>query len=394
VSSGPRATGADDQLRAPARSTAAATLTATIAILPVYLLGSMAVTIRGELGFSEAGLGMAVTAFWAAMTLGGTPGGRLVQRLGATRSIRLGALAAAVTLLGASTSRSYPELVLWMLVGGATSGIANPATDLTIAWNVPAHRRGLAFGVKQSAIPGATLLAGLAIPVFLLTVGWRWAFIAFSVLLVPILLAMPTVPISPPATASAAEGTARPRLTPIVILSGASGMGMVAMTAGAAFYVESTVASGVPLELAGTLLAIGSAVGVAGRLGVAWRFADTRRPFAAVAWITGLGAVGTALIGLGSTGPLLLLATVLALGVGWSWNGLFVHAVVKVHAGAPATAMGVVVSGTAAGGIVGPLLFGVLTERIGYPAGWAMTTVAYALASVLMLVAAPRPGGA
>lgn len=43
-------------------------------------------------------------------------------------------------------------------------------------------RRGFAFGVKQSAVPLTAMLAGLAVPVFAVTVGWRWAFGAAAAL--------------------------------------------------------------------------------------------------------------------------------------------------------------------------------------------------------------------
>lgn len=372
----------------PARATAASALTATTAILPVFLLGATAVSVRTDLGFSESALGVAVAAFWATMALGGVPGGRLVQRLGPTRSIRTGAVAATVALLGTSTARSFSQLVGWMLVGGLASGLANPATDLTIARSVPEGRRGLAFGVKQSAIPTATLLAGLAVPAFALTVGWRWAYLVAALLVVPVLLVMPRLPTGArdtPRSADAGDSSLRT----VLLLAAAAGLAMAAMTAGAAFYVESAARAGVALDVAGTLLATGSLFGIAGRLGFAWGLAEARRPFLAVAALTGLGGIGSAVIGSGSTGVVLLLGTVLAFGAGWGWNGLFVHAVVRVNPSAPAAAMGVVVTGTAIGGVVGPLTFGLLVEHRGYGAAWVATCAGFAVAALLMLVAAP-----
>jgi 4-diphosphocytidyl-2-C-methyl-D-erythritol kinase len=45
-----------------------------------------------------------------------------------------------------------------------------------LARRVEVARRATAFAVKQSAIPAAMLLGGLAVPALALTVGWRWAF--------------------------------------------------------------------------------------------------------------------------------------------------------------------------------------------------------------------------
>ena len=51
------------------------------------------------------------------------------------------------------------------------------ASNTSLSRQVPAGRQGLSFGVKQAAIPVSTLLAGAAVPVVALTVGWRWAFV-------------------------------------------------------------------------------------------------------------------------------------------------------------------------------------------------------------------------
>jgi predicted MFS family arabinose efflux permease len=372
------------------RATAAATLTATISILPVFLLGATAVPLRGDLGFGETGLGLAVAAFWATMALGGVPGGRLVQRLGPSRAIRGSALVSAASMLGASTARSWGMLVVWMLCAGVASGFGNPATDLTVAWTVPDHRRGIAFGVKQSAVPGATLLAGLAVPVLALTVGWRWAFVSGAAIAIPILLLMPSVPYARGAGGRRLRGDSADRA--VLLLAAAAGLAMSGMTAMGAFYVESADTNGVSLDTAGALLAVGSLAGVLARFFFAWGLADSRRPFLVVASLTGLGGLGLALMATGATGALLLVATIIAFGAGWGWNGLFVHAVVRVNPEAPAAAMGVIVSATAAGGVAGPLLFGVLVVAAGYPAAWLVAAATFVGAAGLMVVSARRLG--
>jgi predicted MFS family arabinose efflux permease len=371
------------------RATGAATLTATISILPVFLLGAVAVPLRTDLGFGETGLGVAAAAFWLTMALGGAPGGHLAQRLGPSRAIRTSALVSAVALLGASTAGSWLWLVLWMVLAGAISGFGNPSTDLTIAWTVPDHRRGLAFGVKQAAIPGATLLAGVAVPTLALTVGWRWAFVAGAAIAIPVLFTMPSVPYTP------MQHGRRPRGDTdraVLLLAAAAGLAMSGMTAMGAFYVESADTVGVPLETAGALLAAGSLAGILGRLFFSWGLGETQRPFLVVATLTGLGGIGLMIIAGGATGVWLLVATVIAFGAGWGWNGLFVHAVVRVNPDAPAAAMGIIVSATAAGGVAGPLLFGVLVVSSGYVTAWMTAAGAFFAAAALMAVGARRLG--
>lgn len=73
---------------------------------------------------------------------------------------------------------SYSMLLLALALGGVANSLAQIGTNGTLAQVVPRHRRGLAFGVKQAAIPAATLLAGFALPVVGLTLGWRASFAA------------------------------------------------------------------------------------------------------------------------------------------------------------------------------------------------------------------------
>src|SRR5919202_4242549 len=96
----------------PVRAAAGA-LTTTIAVsIPVFLVGGLAVQIGDELGFSPAGLGLAVSAYFGASALASVPAGALVERYGSTTVSRFGIGLAAASLLGiAVAARS-----LWALI--------------------------------------------------------------------------------------------------------------------------------------------------------------------------------------------------------------------------------------------------------------------------------------
>ena len=68
-----------------------------------------------------------------------------------------------------------------IVVAGFANGMVHPAGNLAIVRGVSAARRGAAFGIKQAAAPLATLLAGLAIPVFALTSVWMLAAMVVAV---------------------------------------------------------------------------------------------------------------------------------------------------------------------------------------------------------------------
>src|SRR5215211_9170273 len=150
---------------------------ATASVLPAFLTGGLAVQVREELDFGSAALGVAVATFFLTSSLASAVMGRLVERIGAYRGMRLAAAASAVSLLGvAILATSWAWLVGCLVLGGLANAVSHPATNLSLAREVSSGRQGLSFGVKQAAIPAATLLAGLAVPSVAVTFGWRWAF--------------------------------------------------------------------------------------------------------------------------------------------------------------------------------------------------------------------------
>jgi MFS family permease len=125
------------------------------------------------------------------MALGGLIGARLAHRLGAVATIYLGVGAAALALLGLATGSSWPVLLVFSAVGGLAASLTTPAGDLALFPVLPVDRRGFAYSVKQASLPAASLLAGLGVPIVVLTVGWRWVFVA-GLLLIPVALPLLT----------------------------------------------------------------------------------------------------------------------------------------------------------------------------------------------------------
>ncbi|MEX0869688.1 MAG: MFS transporter, partial [Nitriliruptoraceae bacterium] len=81
------------------RTLLAAALVLILAILPVYLVGSLGVFIADDLGFTPTRIGSIVSAYYAVSALVSVPGGRVVERLGIRRSmLTAGAIAAGAML--------------------------------------------------------------------------------------------------------------------------------------------------------------------------------------------------------------------------------------------------------------------------------------------------------
>lgn len=355
----------------PARAMLAATSTSVVAVTPVFLLGATAVLIRPELGFGQAGLGVAVTAFFIASSLIAVLAGRIVEVVGATRSLRLICFGSGGAMMSIGVfADDLLHFVILILVAGTVNGFSQPAANLTLARRVRL-RQGLMFGIKQSSVPFSTLVAGVFIPTIALQFGWRWTF-GIAGLLSWLLMAVVPSGLAP-AVGSASKdpdpvGARPPR--GLMLLSVAAGAGTAGATAMAAFIVESASVAGLTVSAASWLLVAGSLAGVVARI-VAGALADQgeHAPLSLVSIMLAIGAGGYLLLSVGEPG-VMLVGALLSYAFGWGWTGLLMYAVVQQNPDGPAAASGVVLTGAAAGAAIGPLGFSLLVTQASFQIAW------------------------
>lgn len=373
---------------AQARTVAVAVASNTLAVAPVFLVGGLATLLRADLGFDEAALGAGVAVFFAASAFASVPGGRLAERIGASRGMAAGAITGAAGLLGvAVVARDWTGLAAFLVLAGIGNGLIQPATNASLARGVVAGRQGLAFGIKQSSVPLAALAAGVAVPAVGLTVGWRWAFAgAATVAAVMAVVALRLPQIHPPVPAGG--GTRRqPGIRSLMSLALAVGCGAAAVNSMGAFFVESAVAAGIAAGPAGLLLSLGGLTAVSVRVGVGWRadFRDGRHLPVVAGLMTG-GVIGFGCLAAAGTSPVLLVVgTLLAFGAGWGWTGLMNFAIVRHATAAPAAATGITQTGVFIGATLGPLIFGGVVSRVSFAAAWLLAGATVAVAAVLVL---------
>jgi MFS family permease len=366
------------------RAAIGAVTTTTVSVLPIFLTGALAVQISAELGFDPAGLGLVVALYFAISALASLPCGWLVERFGSGPTSRVGvAGAAAVMGAVAAFAGSYAGLVVILLCSAWCNVLGQLSSNLTLARYVPASRLGMSFGIKQAAIPLATLLSGAAVPAVALTVGWRWAYVMGAGLALSALLVAPRDTIGRERSAAAPGERATAALSVIGL---AAGLAAAAATALGIFLVASAVDRGVGPGLAGLTLTLGSIVGLSLRLVNGW-FADRRSGghVAVVAASLLLGAGGLALLAVPGT-PALVIGTVLAFGLGWSWPGLLQFAVVRLNPSAPAAATSIVQMGVYGGGFIGPVGFGFIAAHASFPTAWLAGACSMLLAAALMVL--------
>lgn len=360
-----------------------AVIVTTASVLPVFLTGAMAVQLSRDLAFDPSGLGLVVALYFGVSALCSLPVGMVVERFGSRVTSRIAVVGAAVLMAAlALGARSYVALVVLLLCGAWCNVMGQLSSNLTLARSVPAHRMGLSFGVKQAAIPAATLLAGLAVPAVALTVGWRWAYGIGALLALAALFACPRADARPPARAAKGD-----RATgALAVIGAASGLAAGTATALGIFLVASAVDRGIDPGLAGLVLTLGSVVGLSARLLHGW-LADRRTGghVAVVAASLASGAAGFVLLAVPGT-PALVVGVVLAFGLGWAWPGLLQFAVVRLNPSAPAAATSIVQVGVYAGGFAGPIVFGSLATHAGFPTAWTVNAVVMLVSAALMLV--------
>lgn len=372
------ATGAVDvRIVAVLARIAPASALVTFATLPVFLVASLSVVMRPEIVITEARVGTAVAVNYLAAMLWSVPAGRMTQRDGARRGLRAGTALAVLGIGAVIAAAGWTSILLGMVLTGVATAFLQVAANLAIADSVPPARLGLAYSVKQSAIPLATLGAGLAVPIAARVVPWRAVFVL--VLLCVVIASV----VGSAATRGADAGTAAsdgsvpwPALAALTLGVAAAS---AAATSAAAFLVSFLVTIDVPAGTAGGLLAVSSLLTVVGRVAVGQlrdrRDLDGLRIMLVQVLI---GAVALGVLATAATPDAVLLTAVLvAFLAGWTWSGVFTDAVVRSAPSSAARTTGITQIGVYLGGGGGPLAFGLIVAASGYAAAWTTAALSF-----------------
>jgi MFS family permease len=356
-----------------------------VGVLPVFLTGALAVQLRDDIGLSIDSLGLVYASYFTTAALLSAPLSRVAERAGPEWSLRIGTAVYVVAFLGIAALAITPVVLsAFIALAGAATALTRAATSVLIARNVEPGRQGLAFGLKHSSIPIASLFAGLSVPAFALTVGWHWAYVAAAVLGVAVLVSIPRpsgrVMPSPP------EGRADMSIRLLILAAVGFGLGSSAAASLGAYTVSTGVDAGMSEAAAGVLVAFGSVVGLVSRL-VMGHWSDQRRgsQLDLVSWMLALGGVGFLMLGVGDA-RVMLLAVPVSFATGWAWLGSYNLAMVRLNPITPGAAVGITQTGAFVGAIVGPIGLGFLAEEFSFTASWVAAAIASFLAACIIFV--------
>lgn len=361
----------------------------TIGMLPVFLVGALAGEIRGDLAASEATIGVLVAAFFAVSAASTRAVGGYVQRWGwPVGIVMVGLLVGVSAALIATMRLDIVLLACILMVAGVGNGLSHPSANLGLVKSISPNRRGMAFGVKQASVPAATLLAGAALPFIAIEFGWRAPFAILAVLSLAVggLAWMMTSRVDEGKTDRSLVGDRSSELPGIIWFSVGAGLGSAAANSMGAFLVMYALHLGAESRAAGTLLIAGSAANIAVRLLSGWR-ADRRKGghLKTAAHMMFVGAGGVVILAFAPNTGVLIVATLIAFGIGWGWNGLLHHGAMEIYERSAAKATSILQSYLFVGAVVGPLAFGVTAEYVSFRASWTLVALALVVGGLLLL---------
>jgi sugar phosphate permease len=358
-----------------AAGTAAQTaFSAVIVGLPV-----LAPALRDEFDLTLSQVGIALSSVWVGPVVTLLPWGLLADRFGERFVLASGLGLCGVLLLVAGVVSSFAALIAVLGLAGAAGASVNAASARAVMQWFPPEERGLALGIRQTAIPIGGGLAAIALPFADHAGGLRAAFAVLAGLCFAGATAAALIVREARVRDAELEGTAVPWTLRDTRLCSGSGLYLVAQLAITAFLVlflhdEHGVSEG---AAAGALAALQLAAVVtrisAGR--ISDLIGSRLRPLRWIGILSAAGLAATALVADGAV-PIVVTVLVLAGAVSMAWNGLSVAAAAELAGRARSgAAIGFQQTTLAVVGVIVPAVFASVVEETSYRVGFALAAL-------------------
>jgi len=345
----------------------------------------LAPVLRDEYGLSLAEIGLLLAASWIGATVTLLPWGLAADRHGERVVLAIGLAGCAACFVGAAYAPDFETLIALLAVSGAAGASVTSASGRAVMHWFGLEERGLALGIRQTAIPIGGLVAALAIPSLADAGGSKYAFLFLAAFcaagVVAGLLVVRGREIPDGIEPDTVGRTLRDgRLWRLCLGSGIYLYAQVAIIGfGVLFLVDEHRLS----EHSAALVIASSQVLAVGFRIAAGRWSDVVHarvgPLRVVGLAVSASLVATSVLANGPVG-LLVPALALAGGLSMGWNGLsFVAAAEMAGPGKSGAAIGFQQSILSGIGVAAPVLFAATVST----ASW---TVAFALAALFPLV--------
>jgi sugar phosphate permease len=342
----------------------------------------LAPEIRTEFGASVSQVGVLLGSLWVGTTTTLLAWGLLADRYGERVVLGLGLAAAGLLAVAAGMAGDFWVLLVLLFLAAAAGASVNAASGRAVMQWFDPSERGLALGIRQTAIPLGIGLSAIVLPAVDAVGGLRASFAFLGGLALAAALAAVAVVREAPVRDAELEGDAIPwtlRDSRLWVLSLGSGLYLSAQIPLMSFSVLFLHdVHGLSTTRAGAVLALFQAAAVFSRI-AAGRLSDRiRSRLRPLRWIGLASAAGlfvTALVA-ESRLPLAVASIVVAGAVAMAWNGLSLTAAAEL-AGRAKSGAAIGFQQTTLGliGVAVPVLFASLVEATSWRTGFAAAAI-------------------
>ena len=341
----------------------------------------LAPALRDRYDLSLTQVGVVVAAEWIGLTLSMLPWGFAVDRWGERWTLAAGLTVCAGCLAGAAFAPGFSSLILLLGLAGVAGGSVQTGSGRAVMRWFNADERGLALGVRQTAVP---IGGGIAAAVLPLLGGPRAGFLFLAgFVLAGAFAGALVLRTGRPEHVEIADVESSILDRALWRVCGASSLYLVPQVAMMSFLVLFLVDDrGWSTGSAAAVLAAGQVVAAAMRIGVG-RWSDRVRSRLRPLRVVGAGvAVALALVAVTATaaGWVLVPIVVAATGVSMAWNGLAFTIAAEIGGNRSGAAIGLQQTVLSAAGVVVPIAFAATVS-------WSSWRVAFALAALFPLAA-------
>ena len=347
-----------------------------------FAIAVLAPALREEYGLSLTQIGVVLAAEWIGLTFALLPWGFAVDRWGERWTLASGLGLCACFLAAAAFAPSFAWLVVLLGLAGVAGGSVQSGSGRAVMRWFSAGERGLALGVRQTAVPIGGAVAALVLPL-LATPEAGLLFVAGFVLAGAIVGALVLrAGTEEHLDPTDVEITLRDRR--LWLACWGSGLYLVAQVAMMGFVVlflhdEHGFSTGE----AAAVFAVGQGLAAVLRIGVGhWSdVLGTRvRPLRAIGVAVAITLAAVAALS-DSPAWLLVPALVLATGMSMAWNGLSYTIAAELGGRRSGAAIGFQQTVLSAIGVAAPIAFAAVVSGTSW-------TIAFALAAVFPLAGA------
>jgi sugar phosphate permease len=337
----------------------------------------LAPQLRDAYDLSLTEIGVVLSAEWIGLTFAMLPWGFAADRFGERATLAVGLTACAVFLVGAAYAPDYGTLVAMLTLAGVAGGSVQSGSGRAVMRWFGAHERGLALGVRQTAVPVGGFVAAVVLP---LLAGPRAGLLFLAGLVLSGAIAGVAVLRSRPEhelpETVEVEATLRDRR--LLLLCGVSGAFVVAQVILMGFLVlylhdERGFSTGA----AAAALAVSQVAAAALRIGVG-RWSDVMGSRVRPLRYVGLAMTVTiALVAVtaSAAGQLAVAAIVAATAISMAWNGLSFTIAAELGGRRSGAAIGLQQTVLSASGVGAPVAFAALVSWTSWQSAFAVSAL-------------------